>query len=603
MAPETANQKRKRGRPTNASRDDGDASGTQTQLTRQGQIATTSENPRESDVDDSSRPKKRGRRTNAETQSQAQPEPEPEEPRRPRRKRGPSPTMSANGDNDAANERPEDVPVERKRRGRPRLSGENGEANRVEEQSQSNAANENPPPKKRGRPAKGAESPKGNEGEADEADDENEGNSSLFRRSGRVRRSPNTSNKEAQEVVKPTDKQRPNKQKPKGQEKKGRSRVNEQGPEEADPETIPQPKKKRGRPSLTDQSIPEAEVVADPKPQKGSKKRGRLSSSGEKAALSRKQTANQSQDQPSQDLEERQEREQEQEKESSRRGRPRHSNKASTGQRQHRRSSDNQDRESSPDSGATPPPRYRHLATRTRRVPRNVIESKWTSLEAPAINSVSTLLQSASRPVLLRLNNPQKHAQAQAALTAVSNRLRSKISRGLPFPPATTSIRREDEFEYERTVSGIQALESQLDPLLHSVELLKREKDRAEKDLDNEYKALRRLGSNAHAEARERRERMRKMHVLVPDKPPGESVSTEEMVTAGEDSGKVFSDLKDDDDLLGLAGQIANHMESMRGNLQQIDGVVPAIARSKGLLRAALQSRLDEEVLENVILG
>ncbi|KAI1457849.1 CENP-Q, a CENPA-CAD centromere complex subunit-domain-containing protein [Annulohypoxylon moriforme] len=597
-APETANQKRKRGRPTNASRDDEDASGAQPSLTSQGQQATNSENVRESEIDDTSRPRKRGRRANPEAQPKVQPkvqpEPEASQPRKSRRKRGPSPPAPQDGDGeDAGNEEPEAANPERRKRGRPRVSNEG-----AEEPSPPNTTSINVPPKKRGRP-KATETSKENEPEADEADDENEGNSSLLRRSGRVRRSPNSSNKGPQEA--------PSEQPLKGQKPKKRGRpsltLNQPAPEETEQEPIPQPKKKRGRPSLNNQPAEDAEAASTS--QKQPKKRTRPRSSGEGASGFTKDKRKKRRDQPPQEQPE-----SGQEDSQQARSRP---TRTSPRNRPHRRSSDTQTRSSSPNSDSeTSPPKYRHLTTRTRRVPRNIIESKWTSLEAPAVTSVTTLLQSASRPVLLRLTNAQKHAHAQSALNAVANRLRSKINRGLPFPPATTTTRREEEFEFERTISGIQNLESALDPLLHSVELLKREKERAQRELEAEYKVLRRLGANARAEARERRERGRKMHVLVPEGGVGDRMDVDKENNGGvlgintskdgEEKGKVFANLEGEE-LLGLAGQIASHMESMRGNLQQVEGVAPALQRSQGLLRATLQKRLDKEQLESVILG
>lgn len=541
-------------------------------------------------MDESSRPRKRGRPANTE----AQPEPEATQSSKAKRKRGPSPVVQANSSRDEErDEEPEPPPLlenaQRRKRGRPRISNE---VEQNEERGNVTAANENIPPKKRGRPPKEVEPIKDKEVAADEADDENEGNSSILRRSDRVRQSPDTPNNGAQIARPPSDQGSSNK-KSKEHGKRGRPPLSKRPVRETELESVPQPKRKRGRPSLNDR--PPVDAEANIEPQTQPKKRGRPSLSGENAASSSKEKGKKSRDQPSQD--------QEAPEEGDRpaRGRPRLSNKEGAKQRKHKRSSDTQDRSSSPDSDASPP-RYRHLTTRTRRVPRNVIESKWTPLEAPALSSVATLLQSATRPVLLRLNNAQRHAQAQAALTAVSNRLRSKMARGLPFPPATTAARREEEFEFERTISGVQALESQLDPLLHGVELLRREKERAEKELEREYKVLGRLSSNARAEARERKEQMRKMHVLVQERPPESRVEDGgEFIPAEKGSGRVFSDIQDEE-LSGVATQIASHMESMRGNLHQMDGVVPAIAKSQGLLRAALQAHMDREQLENVIL-
>ncbi|KAL7624166.1 hypothetical protein AAE478_005723 [Parahypoxylon ruwenzoriense] len=599
MAPEAANQKRKRGRPTNASRDDGDASTSQLRLTEQGQLATVPEAFKETDMDHTSRPRKRGRATITDV-SEAQPE--PSRPQRGKRKRGPSPASQPNDNGeDVKNGEPEPEPetTPPRKRGRPRQSRANGEAEETQERSNSNPVDEDGRPKKRGRPPRKAELSRDKAVAAEEADDENEDNSSILRRSGRVRRSPGTSEGVSKQKDKPVDDQTSIGQEPKGG-KKGRPRLNKRHANEQEEESAPQLKKtkKRGRPSLNDRS--QAEDVAaheSHESQTQPKKRARALSS-ENAVSSPKEMRKKPRDKSSHDPEV-----SIQEDDLPERGRSSRSSKP----KKHRQSLEAQDRSStrsaSPDSDISPP-RYRHLATRTRRVPRHVIESKWTSLEAPAISSVTTLLQSASRPVLLRLNNPQRHGHATAALNAVSNRLRSKISRGMPFPPATTSTHREEEFEFEKTISGIQALESQLDPLLHSVELLKREKERAEKELEWEYKVLNRLSSNARAEAVERAKKKRKMHALVPERPP-ESNSSEPgklSLLANEGNGRLFSDLQDEE-LAGLAGQIASHMESMRGNLKQMDGVAPAITKSQTLLRATLQSHLDREQLERVILG
>ncbi|KAI1090108.1 CENP-Q, a CENPA-CAD centromere complex subunit-domain-containing protein [Rostrohypoxylon terebratum] len=603
MAPEVANQKRKRGRPTNASRNDEDASGNQPSPTEQGQLATNSENAREQDPEESSRPRKRGRPANAEAAPPtAQPEPEASQPQKTKRRRGPSPTAQAdNSGKDTGNKEPETVNPERRKRGRPRISNEG-----PEEPSQSNSTAENVAPKKRGRP-KATETSKEPEAEAEaeEADDENEGNSSLLRRSGRIRRSPNSLNKGTQDAQDAANEQPPKSQKPK---RRGRPSLTSTRPhaEETEQEPVTQPKKKRGRPSLNNR--PAEDVEAASASQKQSKKDTRPPPIREDdASTSKKEKRKKRRDQPTQDVPDSAQEDSQQAQSRPTRTSPRN--------RPHRRSSDTQNRSSSPNSDSeTSPPKYRHLTTRTRRVPLNVVESKWSPLETPALASVSALLQSALRPVLLRIPNATKHAHAQSALNAVANRVRSQLTRGLPFPPATTTTRREEEFEFERMISGIQGLESALDPLLHSVELLRREKERAQRELDAEYKALRRLGANARAEARERRERGRKMHVLVPehagagaekmdvDGGVGEVIGADDRDKDKENKGKVFADLEGEE-LLGLAGQIASHIESMRGNLQQVDGVALAIQRSQGLLRAALQKSLGKEQLESLILG
>lgn len=64
----------------------------------------------------------------------------------------------------------------------------------------------------------------------------------------------------------------------------------------------------------------------------------------------------------------------------------------------------------------------------------------------------------------------------------------------------------------------------------------------------------------------------------------------------------VWQDLQEDE-LLALSQQIGNHMESMRSNLGQVEGVLPAIAKTRAALQGTLCEYLDPEQYEQVLLG
>lgn len=64
----------------------------------------------------------------------------------------------------------------------------------------------------------------------------------------------------------------------------------------------------------------------------------------------------------------------------------------------------------------------------------------------------------------------------------------------------------------------------------------------------------------------------------------------------------VWQDLQEDE-LLALSQQIGNHMESMRSNLGQVEGVLPAIVKTRAALQGALCEYLDPEQYEQVLLG
>lgn len=208
-------------------------------------------------------------------------------------------------------------------------------------------------------------------------------------------------------------------------------------------------------------------------------------------------------------------------------------NRADTSQGQaqkRRRASPNPDAEDD-DFPPSPLKPYPHIAPRVRRIRQSVIEAKWSTLAGSALSAVSLTLQLAHRPILQRLSNTQQRRDfTSAALRLITHRINRKISRGLPFPPASMITRRPRggkgadesdsgraaELDFESVLDAKQALERQLDPALHAVELLAREKGRMEKELERDYETLRNLESSARGQAREVRGLLKKAHVLAP---------------------------------------------------------------------------------------
>ncbi|KAK6824698.1 CENP-Q- a CENPA-CAD centromere complex subunit-domain-containing protein [Apiospora arundinis] len=200
MAPETANQKRKRGRGANASQDNEIASQTQSRSATQEAIAQTNGDAEVAEPEEDARPRKRGRPAKT-TQPEPEPQPEPEvtsaapEPvadgaPTAKRKRGrPSLTNGNNGSENAESATPEvNGQPGPKKGGRKAASQQQPVPDTVSNEPE--IEGEQAQPKRRGRPPKATAVPNEPEVEADEADDENEGNSSLLRRSGRERRKP-----------------------------------------------------------------------------------------------------------------------------------------------------------------------------------------------------------------------------------------------------------------------------------------------------------------------------------------------------------------------------------------------------------------------------
>lgn len=174
-----------------------------------------------------------------------------------------------------------------------------------------------------------------------------------------------------------------------------------------------------------------------------------------------------------------------------------------------------------------PPKPFLHVASRVRGVKQSTIDARWSPLGASSIRAASTTLTLAYRPVMQRLSGTtQRRLHASSALALVYKRVTRKLTRGLPFPPATvvgTATRaaaddagREAELDFESVLDGARALGRQLDPALHAVELLRREKERLERELELDYKNLQNLEAAASGQAREQRQLLKKAHVLAP---------------------------------------------------------------------------------------
>ncbi|KAI0973067.1 CENP-Q, a CENPA-CAD centromere complex subunit-domain-containing protein [Xylaria arbuscula] len=548
--PPAANQKRKRGRRADASRDNEDAS--------QANPAEVNGETEEGVADmESRRPKKRSRRAKDDIRQEPQPEPSATQ----RSRRRPSPT----------------VPAE----------------HNLTQQTNESRPSEQMKKMKRGRPRRGDQPAKPSKPEAEEADDENEheGDSSLLRRSKRHRRSSDESHASPESRGAQGEEAGPSgSQQATGKRKRSnRSKDTEQPEEEAsrgDKSEASTRAKKKERSRDAQESMVEAESGLSsvlPRKKRGRPLRSegddRNSGSGRQSESSRRrrepEDAQRTQHEPG----------------AARR-------KPNTRGQSSERHDQSPDRSSSPASVSSPP--YRHIAKRTRRVTHDVIESKWSSLDPSSLANIASLLHSVSLPTLHHVV-PKQHAHAEEVLEKVIKALRKRSAR-LPFPLASALPRREDELDFEKTQSAVEGLVSQLDPLQHSVELLRREKERAEKELEREYKILDQLSTNARAEARERRNRLKKVHVLVPETTYNSNTINIEVLHADKAASSVFASIRDEE-LFTLAGQINSHMESMQGNLQQIDGILPAIAKSHALLRTTLQSQLTQKQLENIMLG
>lgn len=283
--------------------------------------------------------------------------------------------------------------------------------------------------------------------------------------------------------------------------------------------------------------------------------------------------------------------------------------------------------------------KYRQLESRPYHVSRTVISDKWTPLDDSSIKAVSAILADTTRFVLsqYQLQGAQeRYHQTHEVLNKLSSRILLKLRNGLPFPPPThkpTGRRSEgtshtDELNIESTVDTIEASQRTLNPLLDSIKLLEAEKRKEEAALKDDYRNLTALEANAKSEARSWKENQRKKHALVVTGHEEDGVDDEDGLKLAKPradaqpaalfgvssslwrikhtriaSDSLLQTTADDEEVVAMAHQISSHMESMRGNLQPLQDILPAMGKSKAALQTVLQKNLSAPQFERVLLG
>ncbi|KAI8672304.1 hypothetical protein LRP88_03181 [Fusarium phalaenopsidis] len=627
MAPDPKPPGRKRGRPPNASKPTTSAS-------------QDRPDEYEADVEEAARPKQRGRpKKSADAVEQSPPQEEAPKRKRgrpsldskdgdatveaqPKRKRG-RPSLEKQQDEE---EVVEDAPKSKRGR-RPKPTEEQQE----EEQPDEDEVVENAEKPKRRRRAKPTEEEQNEEQQNEEEAVENAGKKKRGKRTKPTEEVQQQDEDEATEGAKKQKRKARSKATEDGQpeeeeqqsRKRGRKATQQQEPE---PEAEPAPKKRRRREAPAEEEPEEEQTIRrslrnslrDLGPEsvhnkgaegtKSKKKKGRASDTREEEAENQQDEAQPKKrgrrkgSRPStENAEAAKEQEQEQQGNANKR----------------RRRTSKEAASSSDEELPSPPKPYPHIAPYTRTIKSSTIAAKWTPLTGASLPAASSILTLAHQPILQRTSSTRnRRTHASAALHLVSRRIERKLARGLPFPPASSSggartgrRRGADadggralELDFEAVLDGKTALERQLVPAKHAVELLRAEKARMEQELEDDYEKLRKLEADARAQTRERKDLYRKAHVLAPTSQPLPKDPDNTITTDDRDSSSSLKHLVDTP-LEPLALQLAGHVESIRGNLQQADGVAPQLARTKAALQDVLHRYLDSGAYEQVLLG
>ncbi|KAK2758345.1 hypothetical protein FQN54_004193 [Arachnomyces sp. PD_36] len=227
---------------------------------------------------------------------------------------------------------------------------------------------------------------------------------------------------------------------------------------------------------------------------------------------------------------------------------------------------------------------FASLEPQIRHVSQHTVKTKWVTLPEQVQDRVQELFRSVERPVITRQRDERKRIEAQTAVGSVIRNLRRRLPR-MPFPPMT----KDAAFDYESALGEQRALGAQLTTVTNSVDLLKAEIAREEKELAREKALLEDMEKNAKMAETARRRQVKNDHPMLrhleqvsfqqqKQEPPGFDIRDMKTCDVG------LSDIGDDPDLLPLVKQLRSHLESMQSNALQTSGIRDAIMQSQAAL-------------------
>ncbi|KAI9751607.1 MAG: Cytochrome c oxidase assembly protein cox11, mitochondrial [Chaenotheca gracillima] len=242
---------------------------------------------------------------------------------------------------------------------------------------------------------------------------------------------------------------------------------------------------------------------------------------------------------------------------------------------------------------------FTRLQPRTKRISEDVVRTKWVR-PTPALQSrIRDLFKAAETPVLMSVKDEKRRIEAQTTLNAVIKRLSARVPR-IPLPPNT----KEMYLDYERLLGGNRALEAQLTPATHSIDLFRSEIAREKRRLEEDRTRLETLKKDARAEEGLRKRQKKSVHPILRASSSVSKGEDRDIVVSGvvvEDPGESQSlKIEDDPALAPIVAQLRSHLESIQGNTSFLEGFEEEQRRTRAALDNVLFEKLESSLYEKL---
>lgn len=262
--------------------------------------------------------------------------------------------------------------------------------------------------------------------------------------------------------------------------------------------------------------------------------------------------------------------------------------------------------------------KFAHLTPRTRHISQSVITTRWRPAPPAVQHSARALFVAAKRPVVEAAGRAgrsaaagvvgeaydKRRAEAEVTLASVLRKLEKQVPR-IPFPPMRGGgVGLEGVFDLEKVVERNRALEAELTPQVYAVKLLREAVAGEEEVLEAEREALEVLEERARGAERRARERERRgAHPVVKWWRMAARKREEEEMEDGVEGIRLAAasapsevdevvaeeDLEADEQLAPVLEQLQGHLDSMRANREQVEGLDEAMNEARAALGGVLR--------------
>ncbi|KAI9856786.1 MAG: hypothetical protein M1824_005257 [Vezdaea acicularis] len=248
------------------------------------------------------------------------------------------------------------------------------------------------------------------------------------------------------------------------------------------------------------------------------------------------------------------------------------------------------------------PANYSALVPRIRRISKETVSAKWTTLPETTQEQVMNLISSVGRPVVTRYDGKAILCYGKrftGADQTAQKVIVQSAQNAFPAKYKGSALRLRKVTCYKLYKRD---LEAQLTPAIHSNGQLLSEIEKEELMLEDDIERLEALEREVKAKEEKMQEKVKAIHPLLAFKDaPGKQIDAIELT----DSEKLDTSLEGDldDNLLALTRQLGSHLESMQSNTGHTHHVRDDLMLTLAAVDDALYRRLDPEQYAQVALA